>query len=292
MSYTTNPQLPKLRMRAVLMVRRGQSVRAVARYFGYSHSTVSRWVARAPFDGRETIPTLRSRPKSHPKQLPEETVAAIVEERLRSKRCSEVIHQALADKGVVVSLSSVKRTLARHELLKTRTWHRAKRRNIPRPEVTGPGDLLQVDTVHLLDLHGNRWYLYTLIDLYSRWVHVEACLRISQAASYEFLTQAQRAAPFVFRTVQADNGPEFGRSLHDRLKANGITLRHSRVRRSNDNAHIERFNRTIQEECLGRWPNYQDGHAKVADYVRYYNTERLHLGIELKRPADLLTQVC
>lgn len=127
MAYTTNPKLPRLRMQAVLMVRRGQSIRAVARYYGYSHSTVSRWVHKAPFDGRETIPTLRSKPKSHPRSLSKKVVTAVVAERLRTGRCAEVIHASLAKQGVVVSLSSVKRTLGRQELLKSRTKWRKKR---------------------------------------------------------------------------------------------------------------------------------------------------------------------
>jgi transposase len=176
-------------MQAVLLVRRGWSTRAVARHLGYNQSAIVQWVARAPSDGRETIPTLRSRPKSHSKQLPEEVVAAIVEERLRSKRCAEVIHQALAEKGVMVSLSSVKRTLARNELLKSRTKWKRKRLFVERLQV-----------------------------------------------------------------VQTDNGAEFQIWFRDQLKAKGVTLRHSRVRQSNDNAHVERFNRTLQDECLGRWP--------------------------------------
>jgi len=275
-------------MQAALMVRRGASTREVARYFGYNQSTIVRWVARAPDDGRESIPTLRSKPKTHPKTLSPELVTAIVAERLRTGRCAEVVHASLVRQGMTVSLSSVKRTLVRQELVKGRTRWRKKRRNTPRPTVTAPGDLLQTDTVHLLDLRGKRWYLYTLIDLYSRWAYVEVQSSISQAISYDFIARAQTTAGFQFVALQADNGPEFGRSLHDRLKAHGITLRHSRVRRSNDNAHIERFNRTIQEECLGRWPSYQDGLAKVPDYVRYYNQERLHISLGFKTPVEVL----
>lgn len=43
MSYSKNPNLPKVRAEAVKMVRSGQSVRAVARHFGYSHSAVVKW---------------------------------------------------------------------------------------------------------------------------------------------------------------------------------------------------------------------------------------------------------
>jgi len=289
MVYTTNPKLPRLRMQAVLMVRSGLSIRAVARYYGYSHSTVVRWVAKAPFDGREVIPTLRSKPKSHPRVLKPEIVTAIVEERLEHGRCAEIIQAALAKQGVVVSLSSVKRTLAMQELLKSRTKWCKMRRNTPRPYVNAPGDLLQADTVHLLDLHSNRCYVYTLIDLFSRWAYAEVQLRFSQRVSYQFVQRAQAAAGFTFRTVQTDNGPEFGRSLHDRLKERqGIELRHSRVRKPNDNAHIERFNRTIQEECLGRWPSYQLAAEKLPAFMLYYNQERLHMSLNYQTPSEVL----
>lgn len=288
MAYTSNPHLPRLRMQAVLMVRRGQSIRAVARHFGYSHSTVVRWVAKAPSDGRETIPTIPSRPKSHPKALAPEAVSAIVTERLKHGRCAEVVHATLAQQGIAVSLSSVKRTLARQELLKSRTRWRKKRRTIPRPEVHAPGDLVQIDTVHLLDLAGSRYYVYTLIDVYSRWAYAEAHRHLSQAYSYQLVMHAQAAAGFRFSTVQSDNGPEFSRSLYDRLRATGITLRHSRVRKPNDNAHLERFNRTIQEECFGRWPSYATVASKLPSYLAYYNNERLHMSLNYQTPSKVL----
>lgn len=292
MAYTTNPKLPKLRMQAVMLVRRGWSTRQVARHLGYNQSTIVRWVARAPCDGRETIPTLRSRPKSHPKQLSKKVVTAIVEERLRSKRCAEVIHKALSEKGVVVSLSSVKRTLARHELLKPKSKWKRIRPHTERPLALTPGDLVQVDTIHFARKDGTRFYVYTLIDLYSRAAHAEYSTKCKQDASFAFVMRAQKRLGFRFQVVQADNGTEFQTWFHDQLQAKGILLRHSRVRQSNDNAHVERFNRTLQDECLGKWPQEQHIPKQLKAYLPYYNRERLHLGIELKRPADLLTQVC
>ncbi len=292
MAYTTNPKLPRLRMQAVLLVRNGWSTREVARHLGYNQSTIVRWVARAPFDGRGTIPTLRSRPKSYPSQLSEEIVAAIVEERLQSKRCAEVIHQALAEKGVVVSLSSVKRTLARNELLKSRTKWKRKRLFVERPAALAPGDLVQVDTIHFARKDGTRFYVYTLIDLYSRAAHAEYSTKCKQDVSFAFVMRAQKQLGFRFQVVQADNGTEFQTWFRDQLKAKGIVLRHSRVRQSNDNAHIERFNRTLQDECLGRWPLERHIPKQLKTYLPYYNQERMHLGIQLKRPAELLAQLC
>ena len=53
--------------------------------------------------------------------------------------------------------------------------------------------------------------------------------------------------------MQSDNGLEFSEHFAQRLKSNNIALRHTRLGRPNDNAHIERFNRTIQEECTGNY---------------------------------------
>jgi len=40
MPYTNNPNLPRVRMEAVELVRQGKSVRETARHFGFAHNTV------------------------------------------------------------------------------------------------------------------------------------------------------------------------------------------------------------------------------------------------------------
>lgn len=295
MAYTTNPKLPRLRMQAVLMVRRGASTRETARYYGYNQSTIVRWVQRADAEyltGSENLSTRSSRPKSHPKSLAPELVAAIVIERLKHRRCAEIVQDSLREQGVIVSLSSVKRTLARQELLRPRSKWKRIRPHTERPKALLPGDLVQIDTIHFIDWRTKkRFYIYTVIDLYSRTAYAEVHDRLRQTISLNITLQAQKAMGFNFVTVQSDNGPEFSRYFHDMLRAKGIVLRHSRVRQSNDNAHIERFNRTIQDECLGAYPSRQSvTQAKLNRYLHYYNEHRKHLGINKKRPAELVTK--
>src|SRR5215212_5898093 len=136
MPYTSNEKLPKLRMQAVTFVRKGWTTRQVALHLGYNQSTIVRWVAKAPADGRMNIPTESSRPKSHPKVLDKATVQAIIDARLVHNRCAEVVHADLKEQGIQVSLSSVKRTLARHELLKKKSKWARIRESLPRPETT------------------------------------------------------------------------------------------------------------------------------------------------------------
>jgi transposase InsO family protein len=154
-----------------------------------------------------------------------------------------------------------------------------------------PGRLVQTDTVHLTSAFRKqkRSYLYTAIDIYSRWAYAEYHTRISQRLSIQFLARAEAYAGFRFETVQADNGPEFGRKFEAGLQTRGTTVRHSRVRRPNDNAHIERFNRTVQEECVGSTnPFSEELYGKVLTYLAYYNEERLHLGLQCRTPLEVL----
>ena len=111
LTYSTNPHLPKLRAKAVDMVRSGKSVRETARYFGFDPATVSRWNRKAPLGGVWEIPTQSSRPHHHPRELNKDIEERIVSLRLKLKgRCAEVIHEQLKREALNVSLSSVKRT--------------------------------------------------------------------------------------------------------------------------------------------------------------------------------------
>lgn len=293
MSYTSNPNLERVRMQAVLLVRKGWTTRAVARHFGYSHSSVVRWVQRVREDrlhGNGGVPTRSSRPKSHPRALAPEIVQAIIDARLKHNRCAEVVFEDLKDQGVHVSLSSVKRTLARHELLRKRSKWARVRETLPRPEITGPGSLVQMDTVHFVDWStGERFYIYTVIDLHSRWAYAEVHDKLSQAMSLQVALRAQTKAGFHFVMMQTDNGPEFQKYFHDMLAASKIALRHSRVRQSNDNAHVERFNRTLQDECVTSYPLRRNvTQRRLDEYLDYYNNGRRHMGIRMKKPAQLV----
>lgn len=256
MSYTTNPNAPRARIEAVKLVKlRGWTQAQAARHTGVSQGTISKWCRKAPRDLRQLISTASSRPNTSPKALDLETVRAICEARKVRHRCAEIVHDDLRELGVIVSLSSVKRTLKRQGLLRPKTKWWRYRPVVPRPLALYSGALVQMDTIHFVDwMTGERFYIYTIIDVYSRWAYAEIHDKLSQATSLKVALRAQLAAPFRFVMMQTDNGPEFKTYFRDMLKARQIALRHSRVRQSNDNAHIERFNRTIQDECLGKYP--------------------------------------
>lgn len=292
MAYTTNPNLPRLRAKAVdMVIKEHKSIRHVARHYGFNPSTISRWLKRVPEFGCHQIPTRSSRPHSHPKKLDNNIVKRIIKLRIETKgRCSEVIHQMLVNEGISISLNSVKRTLDRQRLLKKRSPWKRYHTLIERPKITVPGDLVQLDTIHIMKNEKEKIYVYTLIDVYSRWCFALAVNKINTSKTIEFLSQARRKASFSFNCIQSDHGSEFSQHFTERIR---VVHRHSRVRRPNDNAHLERFNRTLQEELLDYLPkdvNIINRH--LPKYLKYYNEERLHLGINLKTPSQIIAKCC
>lgn len=317
MSYSTNPNLPKARAVGLqLLVRDGLAVQVVANKCGVHRSTIWRWKQKWDTQnehvqltndnrpGRRTgtwrltactwlIPTESSRPRTCPHAFSEAVVSRVLVLRAQLKRCAEVVwHHLVREEGIRISLSSVRRILRRHHLTNGRK-PRLRRDNPTRPAVTRPGELLQTDTVHYVCPYTKkRRYVYTVIDLHTRMSYAEIHDRIGPGLAAQCTLRAQAQFGFAFAMVQADNGPEFSRYFEDTLRRNGIQTRHSRLHRPNDNAHIERFNRTIQEECLGRTLTHRDTNkqvqARLTAYLDFYNTERVHLGIQCRTPLEML----
>jgi|JI10StandDraft_1071094.scaffolds.fasta_scaffold41314_8 transposase InsO family protein len=292
MSYSNNPYAPKARRLAVnLVMREGLSVAEAARRSGVHRSTLWRWIRKAEqlgLHGNAYIPTLSPAPPHRTNELTPAVVAAIVAERKRSGRGAYFVHLELREQGVPVSLSSVKRTLRRQSLTRPVSPWKRYRPHVERPHAAHPGALVQIDAIHFMRQDSTRFYVVTVIDLYSRAAYAEYTQKLNQRVTFGVILQAQDYFGIAITMVQADNGGEFGKWFHDQLQARGISLRHSRVRQSNDNAHVERFNRTIQEECLS--PSVREATVpdKIYWYLLYYNQFRRHSGIDGGYPMDLL----
>lgn len=289
MPYTINPNLPKVRLQAAHKVLfRNWGVRQTARYYGVSPGSIHSWVKRARLCNGYTrqIPTKSSRPHYHPNALDLDIVQRIVEIRSDKGRCAEVVHRQMAEEGYSVSLSSVKRTLDRHGLTRKRSpW---KRYHPPsdRSKAASAGDLVEIDTIHSFIYTSTvKFFVYTLIDVYSRWAWADVVRRINTYASVKFVREAQQRAGFQFSALQSDHGSEFSTYFTENV---GVSHRHIHVRSPNENGHLERFNRSIQEECFSRVPKNPNAYKKVLpEYLHYYNHERMHMGIDFKRPIEL-----
>jgi len=319
MAYSINPNLPRARALALkLLINEGRPLQVVANRCGVHRSTIYRWKqkwlqlnehqqlenfnrpTRSPGKNsfrlaacKWNIPTRSSRPQRSPSAIPEHIVALVISVRQLLERCAEVVwFHLIQDNGVHISLSSVRRILRRHHHIHGRR-KRVRPSNPIRPHVTKPGELVQTDTVHYVcPFTKRRKYLYTVIDLYTRMTHAEIHDHIRPGIAALVVMRASEQFGFTFHMVQADNGPEYSHYFEDVLAKQDITTRHSRLHRPNDNAHIERFNRTIQEECLGRYLDFkipnQQVQTKLNKYLDFYNTKRVHLSLQYRTPNQML----
>jgi transposase InsO family protein len=287
MAYDTNPRLPRLRAKAVEMVREGKTVTEVARYFGFTKGAISKWCKKCPPNGTWAIPTASSAPKSHPWRIDKKVRTRICELRVKLKgRCAQVIQSHLADEGMKVSVRTIQRELERNHLLRKRSPWKKHHMSGERPRAEKPGDLVQLDTIHLMVSEKRRIYVYTMIDVASRTAYARADKKLSTGRSVRFLNTGLRKTNISASCTQSDHGPEFGSYFTKNIQGRH---RHSRVRQPNDNAHIERFNRTIQDELLTALPkDVKIINKELPKYLTYYNTKRKHLGIGLKTPAEML----
>lgn len=324
MAYSINPNLPRARATAMqLLIVKQLPLSVVANKCGVHRSTVYRWKRKwdaintnvqLTNDNRPSrlqaapsssfrlaaitwhIPTDSAKPHTSPSAISEDLNQLVLAVRAQLKRCAEVVwHHLVTVLGVSISLSSVRRILWRSGVARGRR-NRVRRDNPRRPHVTKPGELVETDTIHHVDPgSGRRLYYYTVIDLFTRMTHVSLASRLSPGLAAQAVLEAQEQWCFTISMVQADNGPEYGRYFEQTLQRANIQTRHTRLHRPNDNAHIERFNRTIQTECIGHYwnrsvplPSQQD---RLTAYLEYYNTKRVHLGIQLRIPAAVAAEM-
>lgn len=281
--------MPRVRIEAArLVVDEGWSTRKVARHIGFNQSSIVRWAEKYRQNNfKFGIPTESSRPYSHPNRLSREIEKAIIEYRLKYNRGAEFLHYFLKKDGHEVSLSSVKRTLKRAGLTRYSQWKKWHKYT-ERPKAEKPGILVQIDTI-VDGPYTDRLYVYTMIDVCSRWAFAMAFQRISNLASWKFVQAARINMPFELQLLQSDHGPEFSKCFKKFLKANNINHRHSRIRRPTDNAHVERFNRTIQEECMMRIPKTFEAYRKaIPEYLQFYNYERPHMSLNMQTPIQVM----
>lgn len=277
MPYTTNKNMPRIRRDATRLYFKGWSARKISRHLGYHHTAIIKWVRKARKVGDVPILTQASVPKNCPGKIAKELEDKIISLRRKNGRCSAALHLELQREGVKIAKTTIHRVLNRNHVLRKRSPWKRFHPHTDRPQALKQGDLIQVDTIHRMIDKKKRLYVFSLIDVYSRKGFAKAYERMSGAIALSFVRKMEREAGFSFSMLQSDHGPEFGRWFVFQIRKNH---RYTRIGKPNDNAHIERFNRTLQEECLDKIPNdVSEINRALKKYLQYYNNQRIHLGL-------------
>ena len=154
------------------------------------------------------------------------------------------------------------------------------RRKDYRPERAG--DLIQMDTVSIFTA-GVKRYIFTAIDVSTRFAFASAYKSNSSANGSDFLGKFLEVAPFAVKRIQTDNGSEFAKDFAHSCQARELTQFYNYPKHPESNGMVERFNRTLQEQFVYHHLDDIDEintfNRKLMEYLIWYNTEKPHRGI-------------
>ena len=150
-----------------------------------------------------------------------------------------------------------------------------------------PGDLVEIDTVDIF-VDGLKRYLITAIDLPTRFAFAYVYKSSSSACARDFLGKLREVVPFKITRVQTDNGHEFLKHFIQACQKHNVVHYFNYPRHPQSNAHLERFNRTIQEQFAYWNTDSLDDtdvfNRSLMTYLIWYNTEKVHRGIGKTTP--------
>jgi putative transposase len=206
------------------------------------------------------------------------------------------VYATLLDEGVyLASVPTMYRVLREHDEVRERR-RQATHPAAKKPELlaTQPNEVYSWDITKLLGpAKWTYYYLYVILDIYSRYVpgwmlaHTESA-RLAEALLADTVTNQDIGHGQL--TVHADRGsPMVAKPVAFLLADLGVTKSHSRPHCSNDNPFSESQFRTMKyrPEFPERFGCYADAHTFCGRFFRWYNGEHRHSGIGFHTPADV-----
>ena len=128
--------------------------------------------------------------------------------------------------------------------------------------------------------------LISAIDDFSRHGLADCYWGNKSIQAAEFLKQLYWSAPFPISAVRVDNESEFKKDFIRTCKELSIKIIRNPVRHPTSNGKVERFHRTIEEECFWRvgakLDNLDYTRYWLSRYLSWYNTKRRHGGYGMK----------
>lgn len=152
-----------------------------------------------------------------------------------------------------------------------------------------PNVVWSMDFMHDRLANGRPFRALTLIDDYNREILniiVDTSLSSQRVARELDQLISYRGKPQVIRT---DNGPEF-LALESWAMANNIELKYIQPAKPNQNAYIERFNRTYRDDVLSQYlfEDLDQVREHTARFIWEYNNIRSHDSLQKLTPRAFL----
>ena len=187
---------------------------------------------------------------------------------------------------VAVSPSSVYRVLSSAGLLKR--WNsKESKKGTGFVQPLKPHEHWHID-VSYINICGTFYYLCSVLDGCSRYiVHWELREAMTEKDVEIILQRAREKFPQATPRIISDNGPQFiAKDFKEFIRVAGMTHVRTSPYYPQSNGKLERWHKSIKHECIRpKVPlSLDEARGQIADYIGYYNDERLHSSLGYVAP--------
>jgi putative transposase len=244
----------------------------------------------------------RPRPEPQPRPTPARALSAVEKEQVRQvlnsprfqDQAPREVYANLLDQGLYYcSWRTMYRILEEHqEVRERRNQLRHPQHVKPELVATGPNQVWSWDITKLRGpVKWTYYYLYTVLDIFSRYVVAWLIAEREAARLAEHLIAeacVKQEIPPEQLTLHADRGSAMISKPVALLLADlGVTKSHSRPHVANDNPYSEAQFKTLKyrPDYPERFGSLPDARAWARDFFQWYNHEHHHSGLALLTPA-------
>jgi putative transposase len=270
-------------------------VAGACRAVGRPRSSWYRHHRQSPLPPRPPRPVPRPQPRALSAAERTQVLEVLHQERFWDQAPASVWATLLDEGSYLCSVSTMYRLLRERGETGDRRRHATHPPRVkPELAATKPNQVWSWDLTKLAGPAKWVWfYLYTILDIYSRYAVGWMVAAREAAALAERLLADTIAAQGVEAgqlTVHADRGTSMTSKPVAMLLADlGITKTHSRPHVSNDNPYSESQFKTLKHHPTfpDRFGSIQAARAFCQRFFGWYNAEHHHSGIGLLTPADV-----
>ncbi|MDP3996869.1 MAG: DDE-type integrase/transposase/recombinase [bacterium] len=281
----------------------GNNNALTARHFGLGRMTLYRWIKKFKRSGVIGLNEESKRPKRlRQPTVSWNTVIRIVQLRKLYPAWSKYKLRALVMKeGIQVSASTVGRILKRRGLINKKISSK-RRKAALRPKarfphglrISEPGDMIQMDTKHIMLPGGKKFYQFTAIDVLGKRKVMRVYPSESSRNGAKFIEECLLGFPFPIKAIQTDNGAPFQKEFDKFCQAKGIPHYFIYPRSPKQNSYVEISHEADQREF------YQQGNVcsilgvmqrKIKEWEDIWNNVRPHQALDYLTPSEYLFKV-
>ena len=269
----------------------------VCRHFGLHRNTFGKWLR---LFREENLRSLETRSRK-PHQLRRRVASVVQDDRVVALRkahlrWSKMKIQRLYETtyGEPISSWYIQRVIQQYHLYPP---HRKpqqhpsiayEKKRITELTVKQPttGFLIHLDSI-VLHRFGVKRYILTAIDHHSRLAYAWMYQSHASTPAADFLQRLMYLLNRQIANIHTDNGSEFLKHFHTAAMQLALARYWSRPKTPKDNAHLERFNRTLKEEFLQQGNFHPDPaifNPKLTEWLIEYNSVRPHQALGYQTP--------